>query len=210
MNIPLHQDPNAKVKPIEIKARQLNTVIEKPKASSQAESILSRSDVVELVNFIEQYSRQFEVAPKTYQKMDEEELRDLLVGMMNANYPGRATGETFNKLGKTDISLRVDSGHVLICECKFWNGAKAYNDATEQIFKYLTWRQNYGVLLNFCKLKNMTIAVSEGKKAIEENPSFTSGTMQEQSETRFSSRHNHPQDDSKSVEIFHLFIDLSI
>lgn len=44
--------------------------------------------------------------------VDEEELRDLLSGMMNAK-------------GKTDISLRVDSGHVLICECKFWSGAKA-------------------------------------------------------------------------------------
>jgi hypothetical protein len=69
--------------------------------------------------------------------MDEEELRDLLVGMMNANYPGSTTGETFNKLGKTDISLRVDSGHVLICECKFWSGAKAYKDAMIQLFNYL-------------------------------------------------------------------------
>lgn len=210
LNIPLHQDPNAKIKPIEIKPRQLHTVMEKPKATGKAESTLNRSDVVSLVDFIEQYTQQFEIAPRTYQKMDEEELRDLLVGMMNANYPGSTTGETFSKLGKTDISLRVDSGHVLICECKFWSGAKAYKDAVEQLFNYLTWRQNYGVLLHFCKLKDMTAAVSEGKRAVTEHSSFTAGTLQGQPETRFTSRHAHPQDANKSVEIFHLFVDLSV
>ena len=210
LNIPLHQDPSAGTKPIEVKPRQLHTVMEKPKPTSKAEPALIRNDVVLLVDFIEQYTRQFEVTPRTYQKMDEEELRDLLVGMMNANYPGSTTGETFSKLGKTDIFLRVDSEHVLICECKFWSGAKAYEDAVEQLFNYLTWRQNYGVLLHFCKLKDMTTAVSEGKRAITEHLSFAAGTLHAQSETRFTSRHAHPQDASKLVEIFHLFVDLSI
>jgi len=210
LNIPLHQDPNAKVKPIEIKPRHLRTIMEKPKPTSKAEAALNRSDVMSLVDFIEQYTQQFEVTPRTYQKMDEEELRDLLVGMMNANYPGSTTGETFSKLGKTDISLRVDSGHVLICECKFWSGAKAYKDAVDQLFNYLTWRQNYGVLIHFCKLKDMTAAVSEGKRAVTEHSSFTAGTLQGQSETRFTSRHAHPQDTNKLVEILHLFVDLSV
>ena len=210
LNIPLHQDPNAKVKPIEIKPRHLRTIMEKPKPTSKAEAGLNRSDVMSLVDFIEQYTRQFEVAPRTYQKMDEEELRDLLVGMMNANYPGSATGETFSKLGRTDISLRVDSGHVLICECKFWSGARAYKDAVDQLFNYLTWRQNYGVLIHFCKLKDMTTAVSEGKRAVTEHSSFTAGILQGQSETRFTSKHAHPQDANKLVEILHLFVDLSV
>ena len=210
LNIPLHQDPNAKAKPMEIKPRQLRTIIEKPKPAGKAEATLNRTDVMSLVDFIEQYARQFEVAPRTYQKMDEEELRDLLIGMMNANYPGSTTGETFSKLGKTDISLRVDSGHVLICECKFWSGAKAYKNAIGQLFDYLTWRQNYGVLLHFCRLRDMTTALSEARRATAEHPSFTTGTLYPQSETRFASRHVHPQDVSKLAEIIHLFIDLSV
>ena len=210
LNIPLHQDPTAKFKPIEIKPRLIRTAIEKPAATNKTEPVLNRSDVVALVDFIEQYTRQFEVAPRSYQKLAEEELRDLLVGMMNANYPGSTTGETFNKLGKTDISLRVNSGHVLICECKFWSGAKAYRDSIEQLFNYLTWRQNYGLLLHFCKLKNMTDAVSEGTRAITEHPSFVAGTLYKQSETRVRSRHLHPQDANNLLEIFHLFVDLSI
>jgi hypothetical protein len=210
LNIPLHQDPNAKIKPIEIKPRKIDTVIEKPKTVNKVEPNLKRDDVISLVDFIEQYTRQFEIAPKTYQKMYEEELRDLLVGMMNANYPGSTTGETFSKLGKTDILLRLNSGNVLICECKYWGGAKAYLGAIEQLFRYLTWRQNYGVLINFCKLKEMTSAVKEGKLAITNAPSFKAGQLYSQSETRFTSIHTHPQDNNKSVEIFHLFIDLSI
>ncbi|MFC1919805.1 hypothetical protein ACFLWX_03345, partial [Chloroflexota bacterium] len=110
----------------------------------------------QLVDFIEKYTLQFEDAPETYQKMTEEELRNLLVGMMNTEFPGTTTAETFSKLGKTDIYLRVDSGHVLVCECKFWSGVKAYRRAMDQLFNYLTWHHNYGVLLHFCRLKDMT------------------------------------------------------
>jgi hypothetical protein len=211
LNIPLHQDASAKAKPIEIKPRQLRTAIERPTPRApKPEPTLKRDEVIVLVDFIEQYTRQFEVAPKTYAKMDEEELRDLLVGMMNANYPGATTGETFSKLGKTDISLRVDCGHVLVCECKFWSGAKAYGGALEQLFGYLTWRQNYSVLIHFCKLKDMTKAVSDAKKAITDHPTSTVGTLHGHSDTRLTSRHVHPQDADKSVEIHHLFVDLSV
>ena len=156
LNIPLHQDLDARVKPIELKERPLRTVIPKPSATALSEPNLNHEDVKGLVDFIDQYARQFEVAPKSYDGMDEENLRDLLVGMMNANFPGSTTGETFSKLGKTDISFRVDSGHVLICECKFWTGAAGYAAALDQLFGYVTWRQNYGVLINFSKLKGMT------------------------------------------------------
>ena len=94
--------------------------------------------------------------------------------------------------------------------CNFWSGVKAYKDAVEQLFDYLTWRQNYGVLLHFCRLKDMTIAVSEGQRGTTEHQSFTTRTLHAQSETRFTSRHTHPQDANKLVEIFHLFVDLSV
>jgi hypothetical protein len=211
LDIPLYQDPKARTRPVEVKPRQLRTAIQRPTARTTAvEASLEREDVVKLVDFIEQYTREFEVAPKTYAKMDEEELRDLLVGMMNANYPGSTTAETFSKLGKTDISLHVDFGHVLICECKFWSGAKAYGKAIEQLFSYLKWRQNYGVLLHFCKLKDMSRALLEAQRATSEHPSFTPGSLHRQTETRFSSRHTHPQDAEKLVEIHHVFVDLSV
>lgn len=166
--------------------------------------------MIALVDFIDQYARQFEVSPRTYSQMDEEELRDLIVGMMNANYPGQATAETFNKLGKTDIRLQVDEGNVLVCECKWWGGGKAYGEALEQLFRYLTWRQTYGVLIFFCQLKDMSGAVAEAKRVTQAQPSFTAGSLTTQSESRFSARHRHPQDARRSVEVFHILVDLSV
>jgi hypothetical protein len=209
LNIPLHQDPTAKAKPVEIKPRKLRTVIAKPSPVTTPVPTLNRDDVLGLEDFVDQYARQFEVTPNTFARFEEEELRDLLVGMINVNYPGSATGETFSKLGKTDISLRVEGGHVLICECKNWKGAKKYGEALDQLFGYLTWRQNYGVLISFCKLLDMTKALDAAKLVIQVHPTFTPGTLSVRSETRFTSRHRHPQDADRSVEVHHLFFDLS-
>ena len=189
LNMPLYQDPDAKAKPLDIRPREFRTAIEKPRERAEPEPALNRNDVVKLVDFIDQYTRQFEVAPRTYVKLGEEELRDLLIGMMNVNYPGSVTGETFNKLGKTDISLRIDSGHVLVCECKFWAGAKAYQAALNQLFDYLTWRQNFGVLISFCKVKDMSRALEAATQSMTEHPSFKKGSQGFQSDTRFVSRH---------------------
>jgi hypothetical protein len=142
--------------------------------------------------------------------MEEEELRDLIIGMMNTNYPGSTTAETFNKLGKTDIRLRVDSGNVLICECKFWSGPKAYTEALDQLFGYLTWREGYGVIIMFCTRKDMTACIAQAKKVTETHASFRAGSLIASSGSRFSTRHKHPQDSVRSVETFHLFIDLSV
>jgi hypothetical protein len=210
LNIALYQDPNAKAKPVEIRPRILRTVVAKPAAKAQEEPSLIRDDVLTLVDFIDQYARQFEVAPKTYARLDEEELRDLIVSMMNANYPGSTTAETFSKFGKTDIRLQVNKGNVLICECKIWEGPKAYGDAIDQLFGYLTWRQNYGVLLTFCKRKDMTGALTQAKAVSQRHGSFADGSLSEQSTSRFLTRHRHPQDAKKSVEVFHIFIDLSV
>ena len=166
--------------------------------------------MVGLVDFIEQYTRQFETAPERYASLGEEGLRDLLVGMMNARYLGRATGETFSKLGKTDISFRVDDGHALICECKFWKGSKAYAAAIDQLFGYLTWRHNFGVLIHFCTRQDMTRSVDAAKLATSEHASFAAQSLVAQGETRFVSRHSHPQDAAKSVEVHHLFVDLNV
>lgn len=211
LNIPLHRNPDAPVKPVEIKPRPLRTALRKPVAkTAPTEPTLRREDVIDLVTFIERYARTFEVTPKAYAKMAEEELRDLLQGMLNANYPDSATGETFRKLGKTDISFCVEKGHVLVCECKFWSGAKGYVSALEQLFGYVTWRESHGVLIHFCKLKDMNRAVEDAKRMIGEHESFASGSLRAVSETRFTSRHNHPQDTERSLELHHLFFDLSM
>ena len=210
VSIPLHRDPNASPQLVKMKPRQLRNIL-KPKAkAAPAEPTLDREEVVALVSFIEEYARTFEVTPKPYLKFSEEELRDLLLGMIKKHYPGQATGETFRKLGKTDISFQVDNANVLVCECKMWSGPSGYGKALEQLFGYLTWRDNHGVLISFCTLKDMTRAVSGATHVMEDHDSFVPGTLAKVSETRFVSRHKHPQDNDKSLEVHHLFFDLSV
>jgi hypothetical protein len=210
LGIPLHRDASARAQPIPLKQRPLN--IPKPRPAARPTAIepeLGRDELIAIVDFIEQYSRQFETAPETHAQLGEEGLRNLLLGMLNANFGGAATGETFSKLGKTDICLRVDAGNVLVTECKIWTGASGYSEAIDQLFRYVTWRHSYGVLLDFVDRKNLTHVVEEAKRATREHLSFT-GAITDINPTRFTSRHRHPQDADKDIEIHHLFVDLSV
>jgi hypothetical protein len=89
-------------------------------------------------------------------------------------------------------------------------GGKKYGAALDQLFRYLTWRQNYGVLVTFCKSKDMTAAIRSAKQVMQEHPSWTAASLGEVSESRFVTRHSHPQDPERSVEVHHLFFDLSL
>ncbi|MGD1931363.1 MAG: hypothetical protein ACFB12_20880 [Leptolyngbyaceae cyanobacterium] len=205
LKIPLHQSASAP-KPLRVQ--------QKPRVSKPAlkpgtpEPELDHRSVVEIVDFVETYARQLEVTPTVYSKLKEEELRDLVLSMLNINYPG-SSAETFSKKGKTDLYLRSGGGGSLIVECKRWNGPKKYGEALNQLFGYLTWRHGYGVLLTFSTNRDMTACVTATKELIAKHPTVVPDSIRGCS-SRFTSRHIHPQDRGKEVEVFHLFVDLSI
>lgn len=211
LKIPLYQSPTAP-KPVPIQPKAHRKPWAPPStAAKQAEPELRYSDVLGVIEFVEAYSRQLEVSPAVYSRLTEEDLRDLVLGMLNVNFPG-STGESFSKLGKTDMLLQIGGVGSLIVECKKWSGQKNYIEALAQLFRYLTWRHSYGVLLAFCTSKNMTSVVSGAKSAVGSHESLASAGLKEQSASaaRFSSIHIHPQDPGKNVELFHLFVDLSL
>ena len=47
----------------------------------------------------------FEESPKTCSKLNEEDLRNLLLANLNGHYEGDASGETFRNTGRTDIRI---------------------------------------------------------------------------------------------------------
>ena len=57
-----------------------------------------------------------ERSPSMSAKLDEEEIRDLLLVMLNAQFEGKAGGEVFNCSGKTDILIREGDRNVFIGE----------------------------------------------------------------------------------------------
>lgn len=90
-----------------------------------------------------------ERSPEAFKAMDEEALRQHFSVQLNGQFEGRATGETFNMAGKTDILLREGERNVFIAECKFWKGPKAFSDAIDQLLGYATWRDSKTVILVF-------------------------------------------------------------
>jgi hypothetical protein len=207
VKIPLHQSAEAP-KPVPVAATKGPT--QRPLLKPAVpEPELDRKEVLELVRFIESYVRQFEVTPEVYSKLQEEQLRDLVLSMLNVNYPG-SSAETFSKRGKTDLFLRAGGGGSLIAECKRWSGSKRYSQSLDQLFGYLTWRHGFAVLLTFSTTKDMAATITSAREVIAAHPSTVTGSVVEEGSSRFTSRHIHPQDRGKVVEVFHLFVDLAV
>lgn len=199
-------------KPVTVTPRRL--AIPKPKATPHdPEPTLGAETVDALVQHLVAHGRQLETAPDSYASLPEETLRNIIFGSLNAAFSvtGEAsvTAETFSKLGKTDIQLKVGGLVPLVVECKFWGGPKAYLEALAQLFDYVTWRHGHAVLLHFSKTQDLTATIHAAMEAIAADAT-TIGEVVQKSESSFISRHKHPQDKGKTVDVHHLFFDLSL
>ena len=101
-----------------------------------------------------------ERSPEAFRTMDEEALRQHFLVQLNGQFEGKATGETFNMSGKTDILLREGERNVFIAECKFWRGPKALGEAVDQLLGYATWRDGKAVILVFNRGTDTSVVLS--------------------------------------------------
>jgi hypothetical protein len=195
--------PNLKVR------EKIKPVI--PTTKKMREPYLEKEKVDAVIELIRNQGRQFEVTPSVYSKMGETELRDVILGMLNAVFKGGATGESFVKKGKTDIHLKLDiEGDVLSSECKFWEGEKLYKTTIDQHFDYLTWKQNYAIQITFSRNKGFSDVINNAIKAAKEHPTYVSNSFKQISTNYFLTSNTFPSDSKKQIEIHHLIFDLSI
>lgn len=140
LQIPLTVSKNApNTKPIELK-RIVRQPPSKPKVVLEVpEYCISDGDYENINNIVWLYSTTAEKTARTYYANNEEELRDHLLAALNTHYQD-ATGETFRKLGKTDILIEFDNKAAFIGECKIWHGEKLFQEAIQQVINYSTWR----------------------------------------------------------------------
>lgn len=110
----------------------------------------------DILRIIHDFGKQLERQPSTYSGKCEEHLRDHILLMLEPNFEGSATGETFNKTGKTDILLRHENSNVFVAECKFWSGKKAYLASIDQLLGYLTWRDSKAAVVLFVSNKDFS------------------------------------------------------
>ena len=156
----------------------------------------------DILKIIYQLGKSMERKPSTYIDKDEEGLRDQILLFLETRYDSTtATGETFNRSGKTDIILKFaqDGTNLFVAECKFWHGSSEFLKAISQLFeKYLTWRDSKTALILFVKNKEFTNVLDLIRADIKTHPNFVSenGTR---GETSFSYIFCLPQDKEKRV-----------
>jgi hypothetical protein len=143
-----------------------------------------------------------EKKPSTYQNKDEEALRDQILLFLETRYDGTtATGETFNRGGKTDIILKYanDNSNVFVAECKFWHGTSEFLKAISQLFdRYLTWRDSKVALILFVTNKDFSNVLSIIKDEVINHEYYVSSNG-EKGESSFSYVFRLPQDKNKKV-----------
>lgn len=178
-----------------------------PKPSVPPEYELDQQMVLDIIAFVDNQGRQFEKTPKDFADSDEMKLRNILLINLNAIFSGKATGETFSNKGKTDIYLNIDQGNILVFECKIWAGQALYHATIDQLIGYLTWRNNFGVMVTFVKKKSFVKILEDVPAAITSHPTYVNG-FKKINETHFVSHNHLAQDDHKNVELHHLFYNL--
>ena len=140
LQIPLTTSTHApNTKPI-----QLKRIVRQPSAKPMIKPIppelyISDSDYENINNIIAMCGTTMEKTARTYFANTEEELRDHLLAALNTHYEA-ATGETFRKIGKTDIHIEFENKAAFIGECKIWHGEHLFQGAIQQVINYSTWR----------------------------------------------------------------------
>lgn len=148
--------------PIKIEEKVIETLKEIKPQSVNAEREhylkLEEKSYLQIYNTLIELSVYAQRLPKSYLKLDEEDIRDQIVNALNLKLKtATATGETFNVNGKTDIIIIDNKLIYFIAECKIWKGAKKFLEAIEQLLSYVSEDVFYTSLIIFNKNKNKII-----------------------------------------------------
>lgn len=173
-------DINPKTKSIftapTIKKKQIPKPVKNNTNDWSSEPIMSMEMYLDVLKVIYEAGKSMEKKTALFKDKNEEGLRDQFLFILETRYEGiTATGETFNKKGKTDILLKyaIDNSNLFVGECKFWHGASEFHAAINQLFdRYLTWRDSKAAILLFVKNKDFTKTISVVKTEIEKHPYY--------------------------------------
>jgi hypothetical protein len=175
IGFPVRRRPDADTYSVPIKRRKLQPV-RPPQGPSSAsfrpEPVMAAADYEAALAVLRNSRNALERNPSTVEKFAEEQIRDVLLINLNAQFEGSAAGEVFNGDGKTDILIRVEDRNVFIGECKVWGGPGTMDEALEQIFKYLVWRDTKAAILLFIRNKDVTAVIKKAVEKIEAHPNY--------------------------------------
>jgi hypothetical protein len=193
---PIRRRPDADTYSVPIRRRTVRPV-QHPPASHRApfrpEPAMTDQDYQAALRVLRNQRNALERTPSLAAQLKEEEIRDLLLIGLNAQFEGDVGGELFNGEGKTDILIRVDDRNIFIGECKVWAGPKTMDEALDQLFRYVVWRDTKAAVLLFIRNKDVTAVIEKAVAKIEAHPNHKrSGPRRNDDEFEFTV---HAQDD---------------
>src|SRR6185312_4894885 len=176
-------------------------------ARAQPEFTLDESDYQDILRICESMSLVMERSPTVFENAEEEHIRVHYLVQLNGQYQGKATGETFNNKGKTDILIRHDNQNVFVAECKFWEGYEGLKKTVDQLLGYTTWRDTKTALIIFSRRQDFTSVLNEAQRAMKDHHQFKSGPKKE-GESRFRYTFTHPGDRQRDIIVTLLLFDM--
>ncbi len=191
-----------------IKRRQIQPSL--PPASLaqyKPEPVLPEEDYSHILKIIHDMTLVMERSPAAFYHMAEEDIRQHFLVQLNGQYEGKASGETFNGDGKTDILIRHEGRNIFIAECKFWRGEKSYLETIDQLLSYLSWRDTKAAVIIFNKNQDFSGVLEKIINVTPDHALFKSGPKIE-GETKFRYVFGQHSDHNREVILSVLAFDI--
>ncbi len=176
-------------------------------APYKPEPTLEWGEYENILSIITSMVKVMERSPKSFTTMREEDIRQHFLVQLNGQYQGKATGETFNESGKTDILIREEDKNIFIAECKFWEGQESFLKALSQLLGYTSWRDTKIALLIFNRNKNLSDVLARIPDIVKQHPNFKK-QLDYQSETGFRFVLHHNDDKNREIFVTVLFFEI--
>ncbi len=185
--------------------RTRKSLVVKPSVTEKGyrpEPALDQKTYHEILEIIHNMGKVFETLPGTYINKGEEELRDHLLLYLAPRFKdeGSVTGETFNKVGKTDILYRHNNTNVFVAECKFWKGQEQFLETISQLLSYLTWRDSKAAVIMFVRNKEISSVLETVKQVTPQHPNYL-GFVNEEDTSWFNYRFHINDDPNREVQL---------
>lgn len=184
--------------------------IQRPVVTEKAftpEPALAEQEYEHILGIIRSMVSVMERSPKAFVGMGEEDLRTQFLVQLNGQYQGRATGETFNYSGKTDILIREGDRNVFIAECKIWKGEGELVKAIDQILSYLHWRDTKTALMVFNRNKLFTDVLAKIESAVQSHK-CCKRLVKKVGETEWRFLFQNPDDSNRELQLAVMLFDI--
>ena len=193
LSIPL-QPRDGAPKPFSIPVREKIKLVRVGRAKRPAQQWVLEDRNYELIlGVLRDLGESMQRTPSAFADMEEEHLRDIILFVLNGHFRGKATGETFNGAGKSDILMRWRGRNAFIAECKFWEGRKGLLAAIKQVGTYTCWSDTKATLLMITRRTRMSTVLGQTRATLAAHPK-AKGKLEERDRNEFRLELEHPTD----------------